>query len=184
VFLPRTFPSGLRRAAGAAAFALVAAAATPSITSAASTHAAHIDPCSYLSDAAARVALSVPLTENVQHAQVTNDLCTYRVPGRPGALAFVNVVSGKPVALRRFAEFLRLAGDRSRAIPGVGDAAYAVGPNVFALRGDTLIVAGLGEAGVSRSTLRTASIELAHRVAESGIATGCYSARVRDRKKR
>lgn len=181
MFFPRKIPSGLRRAGGAAAFALVAAAATPSVSSAGSVHAAsaHSDPCSYLSDAAASVALSVPLSENVQHARVSNDLCVYRAPGRAGSLAFVNVVTGKTTALRRFAEFLRLAGDRSQAIAGVGDAAYAIGPNVFALRGDTLIVAGVGEPGASRSELRRASVELARSVAESAIASRRHGARVR-----
>lgn len=175
MFVPRTFPSSLRRAAGAAAVAVVTAAATPSVTSAGSAHgaSAHIDPCSYLSDAAASVALSVPPSENLRHARVSTDLCVYRAPGRPGSLAFVNVVTGKPAALRRFGELLRLAGDRSQAIAGVGDVAYAIGANVFALRGDTLIVTGVGYAGASRSALRTASIELARSVADSGIATSC-----------
>jgi hypothetical protein len=107
----------------------------------------------------------VPPSDNVQHARISNDLCVYRTPGERGTYAFVNVVTGKPSALRRFAELLRFAGDRSQAIAGVGDAAYRIGPNVLALRGDTLIVAGIGNAGASRAALRTASIELLQELA-------------------
>jgi hypothetical protein len=186
VFVPQMLPPNLYRAAGAAALALVAAAATATVTSAGSVHAAsaHIDPCSYLSNAAASVALSVPLSENMQHARVSNDLCVYRAPGGSGPVAFVNVVTGRPSALGRFGEFLRFAGDRSQAIAGVGDAAYTIGPNVFVLRGDTLIVASVGDAGASRSTLRKASIGLARSAVNSWIAInstcGKDSARVRE----
>ena len=178
----RTFPAKLRRAAAAVALALVASAATASPTDARSgqTASAYADPCSYLSDAAAHVALGVPLSENVQHARASNDLCVYRVPERPDALAFVNVVRGKASALARFAEVLRFAGAGLQPIAGVGDVAYAIGANVIALRDDTFIVAGIGEPGASSSALRTASIELARGAAASGIAVsaGCGKDRV------
>lgn len=181
--IPRTPRARLRRAAGALALVLVTVSATLSPTSAASPHAAsaYTDPCSYLTDAAASVALSV---ENVHHARVSNDLCVYRVPRRLGSLAFVDVVTSKGSALASFAQFLRLAGDRSQPIAGLGDVAYAIGPNVVALRDDTLIVTGIREAGDSRSALRTASIELARGAANSRMAInstcGEDSARVRE----
>jgi hypothetical protein len=134
----------------------LAAVTTVSASSAASAHG---DPCSYLSDAAAKIALSVPLSDKVQHARISNELCVYRAPREPGTYAFVNVVTGKPSALRRFAELLRFAGNRSQPI-AVGDAAYTIGPNALALRGDTLIVAGIRNAGPSRADLRAALIRL------------------------
>ena len=180
--LPQTLQPTRRSAVGAAALALVAATATLSATSAGSAQAvsARIDPCSYLTDAAASVALG----RNVQHARVSNHLCVYRAPDRSGSFAFVNVVTDKASALARFADFLRLAGGRSQQIAGLGDAAYAIGPNVVALRGDTLIVANVGEAGASRSARRAASIELARSAVNSAIAIssacGNESARVRE----
>ncbi|MCU1464039.1 MAG: hypothetical protein JWO37_4114 [Acidimicrobiales bacterium] len=186
MLLPRKIPFSFRRAAGAAALALIASVATPSVTSAGSAPAvsAHIDPCSYLSNAAASVALSVQLSENMQHARVSNGVCRYSVPGRPDTLAFVYLVTGKAAALRRFAELLRLSGKRSQAVAGVGDAAYAVGSNVFAVRGDTLIVVSVAEPGASRPTLRLASIALARSVANGRVAASCtsrrYSAQVRN----
>ena len=164
---PRTLPPRLRRVAGVAALALVAAAATLAPTSAGSAQAAspRTNPCSYLTDAAA----SAVLGGGVQHARVSNDLCVYHAPGRRGSLAFINVVMGKAATSARFATFRRLAGNRSQAIAGVGDAAYTIGPNVVALRGDTLIVASVGETGASPSALRTASIELARSAANSQL---------------
>lgn len=174
------FPAKLRRAAGAVALALLASTATvsPADARAAQAASAYTDPCSYLTDAAARVALGVPLSENVQHARASNDLCVYRVPGRPDALAFVNVVTGKASALARFAEVLSFAGAGLQPIAGLGDVAYAIGANVVALRDDTFIVAGVGEAGASSSALRTASVELARGAATSGVAisAGCGKA--------
>ena len=130
------------------------------------------------------VALSVPLSDNVQHARASTDLCVYHLRGRPGAVALINVVTGKASSLVRFAKFLRLAGDRSQPIAGLGDVAYTIGPNVVALRGDTLIVASVGETGASRSALRTASIQLARSAANSWIAMSStcekHSARVSD----
>ena len=179
MFLPRTIPSRVRRAGGAAVFALIASVATPSVISAGSalTVSARIDPCSYLSNAAASVALSVPPSENMQHARVWNGACRYRVPGRPDTFAFVYLVTGKAAALRRFAELLRLSGNRSQAVAGVGDAAYAVGSNVFAVRSDTLIVVSVEEPGASRPTRRLASIAVARSVSNGSVAASCTSGR-------
>ncbi|MDB5040607.1 MAG: hypothetical protein JWN27_1333 [Candidatus Eremiobacteraeota bacterium] len=60
------------------------------------------------------------------------------------------------------------AGDRRCRRRGLCDRSERV-----RARGDTLIVTGVGYAGASRSALRTASIELARSVADSGIATSC-----------
>jgi hypothetical protein len=166
VFLPRRIlPPNVGGAARAAALSLTAATATLSATSAGLAQTAHTDPCAYLSDG----TVSVALGGNVVHAAVSNEFCVYRSPGQSPAVAVIDVVTGNR-ASARFSYFRRRAGDRSRPIAGLGDAAFAIGSNVFALRGETFILVSVGKVGASQAARWTASIELTRAAAKSQVA--------------